>query len=166
MRPLVSGSGAVVVALVDTGCDLTHPDLRDKYWVNPGEIPANGIDDDGNGQGERRGSWTTAGVGHERSESGPHVSHGFSCSATAVLWHAPVLCTAAPRGGCPRRLKHCPAGLALLCAGPTVSTGYIDDVYGYDFAGNCDSDWRTTGQPGCGPQPSPQDVHSHGTHLA
>lgn len=39
----------VVVAIVDTGCEITHPDLAANIWVNPNEVPANGIDDDGNG---------------------------------------------------------------------------------------------------------------------
>lgn len=42
--------------IVDTGVDLTHPDIAANLWVNPGEIPGNGIDDDGNGEavGARR----------------------------------------------------------------------------------------------------------------
>jgi subtilisin family serine protease len=39
----------VVVAVVDTGVDYTHPDLAQNMWTNPFEIPGNGIDDDGNG---------------------------------------------------------------------------------------------------------------------
>ncbi len=39
----------VVVAVIDTGVDYTHPDLAANIWTNPGEIPGNGIDDDGNG---------------------------------------------------------------------------------------------------------------------
>ena len=38
-----------VVAIVDTGVNTQHLDLQDNLWVNPGEIPGNGIDDDGNG---------------------------------------------------------------------------------------------------------------------
>lgn len=39
----------VVVAVVDSGVDLKHPDLQQNLWRNSGEIAGNGIDDDGNG---------------------------------------------------------------------------------------------------------------------
>jgi thermitase len=39
----------VVVALVDTGIDILHEDLKDHLWANKQEIPGNGIDDDQNG---------------------------------------------------------------------------------------------------------------------
>jgi len=46
---LSTGSSAVVVADIDTGMLYTHQDLAANTWVNPGEIAANSVDDDGNG---------------------------------------------------------------------------------------------------------------------
>ena len=39
----------IVVAVIDSGAQLDHPDLSASIWTNPGEIPDNGIDDEGNG---------------------------------------------------------------------------------------------------------------------
>lgn len=43
------GLSTTVVAVIDTGVDYDHEDLKDNIWVNKGETPDNGIDDDGNG---------------------------------------------------------------------------------------------------------------------
>lgn len=39
----------VIVAVIDSGLDITHPDGPQYLWTNPNEIPNNGVDDDGNG---------------------------------------------------------------------------------------------------------------------
>ncbi|MBF6599329.1 MAG: S8 family serine peptidase [Dehalococcoidia bacterium] len=44
-----TGNPGIVVAVVDTGVDIRHPNLEPNIWQNPREIPNNGIDDDGNG---------------------------------------------------------------------------------------------------------------------
>ncbi len=47
--PTVSGEAPPIIAVVDSGVDVTHPDLAKNLWTNPGEIPGNEADDDHNG---------------------------------------------------------------------------------------------------------------------
>lgn len=44
-----TGDKDLIIAVLDTGVDLDHPDLADNVWKNPGEVAGNGEDDDGNG---------------------------------------------------------------------------------------------------------------------
>jgi subtilisin family serine protease/outer membrane protein assembly factor BamB len=46
---LRTDAAEVIVAVIDSGIRTDHPDLTANLWVNPGEIPGNGRDDDGNG---------------------------------------------------------------------------------------------------------------------
>ncbi len=52
-----TGSANVLVAIVDSGVQISHPDLADKIWTNPGEIPGNLADDDGNGKVDDLHGW-------------------------------------------------------------------------------------------------------------
>ena len=61
-------SQTVVVAIIDSGMDIEHEDLADNMWVNPGEIPDNGIDDDNNGYIDDIHGWNFIG-----GRDGSHV---------------------------------------------------------------------------------------------
>ncbi len=52
-----TGSKSVVVGVIDEGIMTNHEDLAANIWVNPYEIPNNGIDDDGNGYIDDVNGW-------------------------------------------------------------------------------------------------------------
>ncbi len=54
---MTQGSVDAIVAVIDTGVDLSHPDLQGNLWQNFGEIADNGFDDDGNGYVDDRWGW-------------------------------------------------------------------------------------------------------------
>jgi subtilisin family serine protease len=57
----------VIVAIVDSGVDITHEDLDDVLWVNEDEVPGNGIDDDRNGYVDDVHGWNFIGGPDGRS---------------------------------------------------------------------------------------------------
>ncbi len=54
-------SKSVLVAVIDSGIDIDHEDLKDVIWTNPGEIAGNGIDDDKNGYVDDIHGWNFIG---------------------------------------------------------------------------------------------------------
>jgi len=62
-RELLQGkkSQTVIVAVIDSGVDYEHEDLKDVMWVNQDEIPGNGIDDDKNGYVDDIHGWNFIG---------------------------------------------------------------------------------------------------------
>lgn len=47
----------MVIAVLDEGMQITHPDLAANIWVNPGEVAGDGIDNDGNGYADDVNGW-------------------------------------------------------------------------------------------------------------
>lgn len=68
-----------VVAVLDGGVDWTHPDLEANMWTNPGELPGNGLDDDGNGIVDDIHGFDAA---RNRGDSLPKDEHGTHCGGT------------------------------------------------------------------------------------
>ena len=65
----------VVVAVLDTGVDYGHPDIASNMWINPGEIPGNGMDDDGNGYIDDYYGYDFADNSPDPTDSGFHGTH-------------------------------------------------------------------------------------------
>lgn len=57
----VPSKKTIVVAVIDGGTDINHPDLKEVIWHNPGEIPFNNIDDDKNGYVDDTVGWNFIG---------------------------------------------------------------------------------------------------------
>lgn len=71
----LGGSPDVVVAIIDTGVDYNHLDLRNNIWTNSGEIPNNGIDDDGNGYVDDYYGWDCVGNDNDPIDDNGHGTH-------------------------------------------------------------------------------------------
>lgn len=96
-----TGSGEeIIIGVIDTGVDYLHPDLADNMWQNIGEIPDNGIDDDGNGYIDDYYGWDFAYDDNDPMDGDGHGSHCSGIIAAqgnngigvcGVMWNAKIM---------------------------------------------------------------------------
>ena len=97
---LQTGSGEIVIGVIDSGIDYTHPDLANNIWTNPGEIPGNGIDDDENGYIDDVHGWDFVNDDPDPMDGNGHGTHVAGTIAAAgnneigisgVSWNASLM---------------------------------------------------------------------------
>ena len=88
---VTNGDASTVVAVIDTGVDVKHPDLKDNIWVNPGESgtdssgndkATNGVDDDVNGYKDDVNGWDFANDDNSVFDRASDDSHGTHVAGT------------------------------------------------------------------------------------
>jgi len=86
----------VIIAILDTGVDWQHPDLAPNMWVNQGEVPGNGVDDDGNGYVDDVRGWDFYNGDANPADDNGHGTHVAGIAA-ARGWNNLGVLGVAPR---------------------------------------------------------------------
>lgn len=95
-----TGDPNIKIGIIDTGVDYNHPDLAANVWTNPGEIPGNNVDDDGNGYVDDVHGYDFANNDGDPFDDNGHGSHcagtiagvgNNNVGVTGVNWNAKVI---------------------------------------------------------------------------
>jgi subtilisin family serine protease/methionine-rich copper-binding protein CopC len=79
---ITTGSAEVVVAVIDEGIDINHPDIAQNIWTNPGEIAGDGIDNDANGYIDDVNGWDFFNYDKTLYDSNDGDEHGTHVAGT------------------------------------------------------------------------------------
>jgi subtilisin family serine protease len=77
---IMESAPGIVIAVLDSGLNFTHPDLQNIAWINPGEIANDGIDNDANGRIDDVNGWDFV-----NSDKNPTDDHGHGSNVTGII---------------------------------------------------------------------------------
>lgn len=152
--------GNVVIAIVDGGTDIDHPDLAANLWRNPGEIANNGLDDDNNGYVDDVHGWNFANNSPDPTglASTPHNAHHGT--------HTAGIAAAVTNNNTGVAGMSWNAKLMPVCVGDSETDRYI--TFGFEgvlYAANNGADVISLSWGGSGNSAFEQDVIDYAADL-
>lgn len=77
---IIGSTPGIVIAVLDSGLNFTHPDLQGAAWINPGEIAGDGIDNDSSGKIDDINGWDFV-----NNDNNPTDDHGHGSNVTGII---------------------------------------------------------------------------------
>ena len=77
---LIESAPGIVIAVLDSGLNFTHPDLQGIAWQNPGEVPGDGLDNDGSGKIDDVSGWDFV-----NNDNDPTDDHGHGSNVSGII---------------------------------------------------------------------------------